>query len=182
MLLIAVFVPFAALAQGSDIISVQKKNGKIIRNFGTGSPIALLTRNGEQISGVIKDIRDDSLFVYVYDVRQFVDISGLPFIDTLQTYTEKLYYGDVKRIQIYRHRGYARGLLSTFLKVGGVGYLVLNVVNGLYQHQDFDDPRFVTTLSLSAAAAASGWAISKFYKANQYSRKRHRIVYVELRR
>lgn len=180
LLVVVLYLPFMAMGQVSDIISVQKKNGKIVKNFGAGSPIALLTDNGEEVSGVVKEIRDDSVFVYVYDIRQFVGMTGLASVDTLQTYVEPVHYRNVRSIQVYRHRGYARGLLASVLKVGGIGYLVLNVVNGLYQHQRFDDPRFVTTLSLSAAAAATGWAISKYYRSNQYSRKRHRIVYINL--
>src|SRR5690606_27689669 len=87
-------------AQLSDMLSVQKKNGKNVRTFTRGSAIKFYTTDGYYVEGDIDMIRDDSVFITSYDVRAIPNRWGVNTIDTLATYHSAYDYREIGSIRI----------------------------------------------------------------------------------
>ncbi len=173
--------PRESYTQLSDIISVQKKNGKILKTFVKGSPITFETQEGNEVLGHIEMIRDDSLFIISHDVRYITTPAGFTFIDTAGTYRSGWRYTDLSRVKISDKSRFLRNNAGRLVMLGGAGYFVLNLVNNSYLKIPFSDGRNLQTLAFSAGAAGAGWFIQRHLPTDNFSRSKHRIIYVNLR-
>lgn len=81
--IIACFISFS---QSADFISVRNKNGRIIKTFSSGSPIIFETKNGVSVTGIIKTIRNDSLFVNIHNSQMVSARFGFSMMDNLPGY------------------------------------------------------------------------------------------------
>src|SRR5688572_20612376 len=97
-LLLWMLIPFVGSSQLSDFISVQKKNGRIIRNFGVGSPITFLTSSGMPNAGIITQIRNDSIFLRNIDVRQLFTSYGGVLLDTV-SFLSSWHYKEIAAVK-----------------------------------------------------------------------------------
>lgn len=174
------FFFFQSMAQVSDIISVQKKNGSIIKTFFAGSPVVLQTVDDKYLEGTIQYIRSDSIFVIIYDIRTGLSRYGVNMIDTVAQYVTGVHYKDIYRIKVFKYRRFVRGKIDKLLMFGGVGYFGLNLINGVYLGQPVTDKENMQKLGISVAAFSTGWLINRFFPVNRFSRKWHKIVYVKL--
>ncbi|MBL7700183.1 MAG: hypothetical protein JNK79_18595 [Chitinophagaceae bacterium] len=178
-LLLWILAPLVASSQLSDFISVQKKNGRIVKNFGVGSPITFLTSSGSVQEGIITQIRNDSVFLRNINVRQMYTSYGGVLLDTVSFLTA-WHYSEIARVRIFRYRGHAYNRAADLLMIGGGGYFILNVVNGLYRGENLGDKDYIVTLGSSALAFGAGWLLRK-HSPNNFTRKNHRIKYINMR-
>lgn len=146
-----------------------------------GSPITFETNNGTTVTGPIESIRDDSVFVTIYDRRVFMTNLGVTVVDTVNIYHSGYNYKDIKRVKLYNKKGSIRSKIDKLLITGGVGYFILNVANGAFFNDPITDKKNVRRLGISLGAVGAGILIKKFLGVNDYSRKKHRIVYVSLK-
>jgi len=79
-------VSATAFSQASDFITVNKRNNRTVKTFFPGLPISFETYDKRQASGLITAIRNDSIFIKEYDVRQVLNQWGIPVLDTLGQY------------------------------------------------------------------------------------------------
>jgi hypothetical protein len=168
-------------AQSFDLISVRKKNGRIIKTFTAGSRIVFETRAGNYVEGLVEVIRNDSVLTRVYDIRPVMTAYGFTVADTISTSVVKLHYGDIKRIKVFERHRFIRGKMDRLLMYGGAGYFVLNVINPAIFGRPVTSKKNVRTLGLSAGAFAAGVIIKKYFYVNRFSRNRHKIVYIDVR-
>lgn len=168
-------------AQGSDIISVRKANGRVIKSFISGVPITFYTRNNTLVQGTIREIRNDSVLINSYAIRIVPTHLGVTMVDTAARWVDAVHYRDIKNIEVFRRRRFVRGKIGRLLIIGGAGYLVLNLFNGKYLNQPITEKENLRSLGAAAAALGSGIIIQKFLPVNRFSRKRHQIVYITLR-
>lgn len=63
---------------------------------------------------------------------------------------------------------------------GGAGYIGLNVVNGIINHEQINDHDNLVNLGIAAGAVGTGILLKKYFSVNRYTRKRHKIVYVNM--
>lgn len=169
-----------ASAQSLDYISLRKKNGRSIKNFYTGSTILFQTTDGNYTEGPIKAIRNDSVYITVYDIRYMPTIYGTFVRDTIATFYPGVLYKEIKRIQIKRRRGFLESRTGPLLMIGGAGYFALNVLNGSIYNQPLTDKRNLRTLSIAAGSFGLGYLIDKLFVSDGFSKKSQRIVYVDL--
>ena len=174
------FLLLQAVAQVSDIISVRKKNGSILRTFFAGSPILFQTKDKAYIEGTIQYMRNDSIFLTVYDIRSALTHLGVTMSDTITRYTVGVHYKDILRIKVFRYRRFVRGKVDKLLMFGGAGYFGLNIVNGAYFSRPITEKQNLQALGISAGAFGAGWLIKRFFPVNRFSRKRHKIIYVSM--
>jgi hypothetical protein len=182
-LLILIFLSigfFEASSQISDIISVRKKNGTTIKTFVTGTPILFQTKDKMYIEGTIRNIRNDSIFIMVYDIRTVLTRLGVTVVDTVSRHVAGLHYSDMERIKVYNYRRFVRGKMDKLLMIGGAGYFGLNVVNGAYLQEPITSRQNLQSLGISVGAFGLGWLIKKFFPVNRFSRRKHKIVYIKL--
>src|SRR4051812_40248293 len=96
-IILLVFFGQHALCQSSDVILLKKKD-KTIRRYFAGTEIELTTNTGAYINGTITQIKNDSLFIKVFVVRQTPTQLGVYVLDTLTTYYYTYHYNQIKAI------------------------------------------------------------------------------------
>ena len=167
-------------SQGSDLISVRKKNGAIIKTFFAGSPIVFETKNGSYIDGRIKEIKKDSLFTTIYNTGTFMTNLGVTVFDTVSIHLVSVHYKDIESIKVFIRHRFLRGKIDKLLMYGGAGYFGLNVINHVISGESLTADDNLKKLGIAATAFGIGLIINKFFYVNRFSRKKHKIVYVKM--
>lgn len=166
----------------SDYLSVKKRNGVTLANYYPGMDIRFFIQNGQEFSGPIAKIANDSIYVSFYQTIKQPTIWGTYFVDTIRTDVLPFHYKDITNIVSFRStktKHYLR-TLGTLLKLGGGGYFIVNTVNSLRDNEPLFSDGNGTRLAISAAAMAGGWLMTRHYNnLNRISRKT-RIVYVNM--
>lgn len=181
LVLISLFISLQlySFCQSHDFISVRKKNGRIVKTFTAGSIIDFKTSNGIYFSGPIEAIRHDSAFIYIYRIESVYGQYGGIVPDT-GTFHYKIHYRDIAHIKVFKRDRFIRGKIDRLLMFGGAGYIGLNVVNGIINHEQINDHDNLVNLGIAAGAVGTGILLKKYFSVNRYTRKRHKIVYVNM--
>lgn len=167
-------------AQSPDYISIRKKNDRVIKNFYTGSNILFQTTDGSYLQGPVKAIRNDSLFILIYDVRPYRTMFGSVIKDTISVQTIGVHRKEIKRIHLSKKEGFFQRNTGPLLMIGGAGYFALNVLNGAIFELPITDKKNLRTLGIAAGAFGLGYLITKLFSSDGFSKGKHRIVYVDL--
>lgn len=177
---IFIFLYYASFSQPSDFISVRKKNGRHLKTFIKGSPILFETAYGSYIQGPITEIKKDSLFIRMFDIRTYTTAFGSRIVDTVRTYTTGIHYKEIKRIQVFRRNNFIWSKMDKLLFIGGSGYFLLNLANGAYLSEPVTSKENLRSLGISLGAVGAGLIIRKYFMINNFSRRKHKIVYVNM--
>src|SRR5215204_6447628 len=116
-------------SQSLDYISVRKKNGRVIKNFYSGSTIVLQTVENRYLQGPIHAIRNDSVFVTLYDIRYFPTQFGTYVKDTVSITLAGINKTEIKAIMLQQRKSFFQRTVPSLLMIGGAGYLTLNLLN-----------------------------------------------------
>ena len=84
----------------------------------------------------------------------------------------------IKRVYLSRRRSFFQRKSGPLLMLGGGGYLVLNVLNGGLSGGESGNTR---RLGIAASAFGLGFLFQKLFAADGFSKKSHRLVYVNLK-
>ena len=167
----------------SDVITVTKKNGRHLKTFQKNSRIDLLTHNGSQIAGVIQNIENDTVYITQYVTRELPTQFGTKYLDTLNKYIIPVLFKEIKAVEVYEPK-FSRVRIGSLLQLGGGGYIILNLVNGLYLKTHRDNKanirKNLQSLGIGAAAFATGLALNKFMPPKKYSKHKDVIVYTAI--
>lgn len=171
------------LSQTSDFIVLKKHNGRTLKTYYPGAFISALTYNGFSINGYIKDIRNDSVII----LQQTKQLVGTEFGTTLDTvsYTMGVDYHDIKTFHYTsqytwgRKRGFAEVTIPRLMKLGGLGFLVLELVNTAYRKESISEDNKLVPLGIAAGVAATGFAISYFQNKADKAGGKYKVVYVK---
>lgn len=174
------FVSTQLFSQGSDLISVRKKNGAVIKTFFPGAPIVFEAKNGSYVDGRIKEIKNDSLFTTIYNTATFMTNLGVTIFDTVSIHVVSVHYKDIESIKVFIRHRFLRGKVDKLLMIGGAGYISLNVINHVISGESLTADDNLKKLGIAAAAFGVGLIIKKYFYVNRFSRKKHKIVYVKL--
>jgi hypothetical protein len=181
LLLLFCFVPaLTSTAQSLDYISVRKPNGRVIKNFYAGSAIHLQLNDGSYLTGPIQDIRNDSVYVTLYDIRYYPTTWGTVVKDTLSITIASVSYKEIKRVHLYKRQDFIKRKAGPILMIGSTGYLTLNILNGALFDQPLTDRKNVRTIGTAAGVFGIGYLLNKLFYRDGFSKKKHRIVYVDL--
>ena len=180
MIFFLIAIKLSSQAQVSDIISVQKKNGRTIKNFYEDSRILFQTKEGEYVEGPIAKIYHDSIYVRIYVIQKMMSAYGSYMFDTLNTYLVSKNYKDISRISVYSHNREIRREIGAIMMIAGTGYAALNLINGSLFNLPISDKKNVKTLGISAGLFAAGFINNKFFPPNLFSRKKDKIIYISL--
>jgi hypothetical protein len=167
-------------AQSLDYISIRKNNGRSLKNFYTGSTILFQTVDGSYLHGPIKAIRNDSVYITIYDVRYYPTIFGTTIKDTIAVYDAGVHCKEIKRIQINRRQSFLQRRAGPLLMLGGGGYFATNILNGAFFNQPVTGKDNLRRASTAAGAFGLGYLINKLFSSDGFSKKGHRIEYVDL--
>lgn len=183
-ILLLISFPFVAFAQPSDYIVLKKKNNRTLKTYFPGTFISAATYTGFNLNGIIKEIKNDSVFIEQQEVRQVPTQFGVPALDTV-IYTIRLHYQEI-RVFFYtsnkpgatRSRG--GGLLQNIMIAGGAGFIVLELVNTAYRGESLSDGNKLTLLAIAAGVAATGFFWKQLQNKNSRDGKKYKVVYVSM--
>lgn len=173
-----------ASAQPSDYIVLKKKNNRTLKTYFPGTFLSAVTYTGFTLNGVIKQIKNDSVFIEQFDVRQVPTQFGVPALDTV-VYTIRLHYQEITKYLYTTNRsGGARrtggGLLPQIMILGGIGFIVLEVVNTLYRGESLSDGNKLTVMAIAAGIAATGFLWKHLQNRGDRTGKKYTAVYVRM--
>jgi hypothetical protein len=169
-----------AFAQSLDYISVRKQNGRVLKNFYTGSEIVLQQTDGSYLNGPIQTIRNDSLFLLLYDIRYYPTAWGTYMKDTVATTLVGMHAREIRRILLTRRKSFLQRTASPLLMAGGAGYLAVNVLNGALFDLPLTDGKNLRRIGIAGGAFGLGFLFKKLFSSDGFSKKTYRIVYVDL--
>ncbi|MBC7903118.1 MAG: hypothetical protein H7Y27_06830 [Gemmatimonadaceae bacterium] len=152
-----------------------------MKSYFPGVPISLQSVDNRFTEGLITDIRNDSIFVRQYDIRQVPSPWAMYTIDTVGSFIVGLHYKDIKQV-FFKQRKKAFSYITdgTLLMVGGVGYGVLNVVNGKYLKEPILKGDNGKSLAIAAGVAGTGFLLNRLTHGGK-PYKKYRIEYVKMR-
>lgn len=169
-----------ASAQSLDYISVKKQNGRTLKNIYAGSQVLLHLQNGQYVQGPVQVVKNDSLFLIVYDVRFYPTPWGTYVRDTISTLINSYHYKDIQRVHLHKQQGFIKRKAGPILMIGGAGYLVLNILNGAIFDLPITDKQNLRRIGTAGGAFGLGYLLHKLFATDGFSKKSHRIIYVDL--
>jgi hypothetical protein len=183
LIILLVSIAKVSLSQPSDFIVLKKRNNRTLKTYYPGAFISATTYNGFSINGFIKEIRNDSVII-LQQQRQLV---GTEFGTTLDTvsYTMGVDYREIKTFHYTseytwgRKRGFAEINIPRLMRVGGVGFLILELVNTAYRKESITKDNKMVPLGIAAGVAATGFAISYFQNKADKAGGKYKVVYVK---
>lgn len=174
------FVARHGFTQSLDYISVRKQNGQVVKNFYAGTNILLQHVDGSYLQGPIEAVRSDSVYITMYDIRYYPTTWGSFVRDTISTTVAGLPVNEIRRVHLTRRRSFFQRNAGPLLMIGGGGYFLLNVLNGAFYDMPITDRSNVRKIGTAAGAFGVGYLLNRLFASDGFSKKKHRIVYVDL--
>jgi hypothetical protein len=142
-----------------DMLILRNSQNRTVKSYFAGKPIEFGAKDGRQISGLIKKIERDTLFIQKYDIRQAYTMWGTQVQDTISTYFLKYHYNEI--LWIRKDKATFELLRNgTLFMVGGSAYTALHLINAAYKKE----PVIWSTVAISPAIAATGYIMNKLRK------------------
>ncbi|OQP67335.1 hypothetical protein A3860_02990 [Niastella vici] len=183
LLILLVSVTEVALSQTSDFIVLKKRNNRTLKTYYPGAFISAKTYNGFAINGFIKEIRNDSIIIH-QEERQLVNKGFGMELDTV-AYLVAFDYHDIKSFHYTsqytwgRKRGFAVITIPRLMRLGGVGFLTLELVNTAYRGESITANNKLVPLGIAAGVAVTGFAITYFQNKSDKAGGKYKVVYVK---
>lgn len=169
-----------AFSQVSDFITVKKRNNRTLASYFPGSVIACETVYKNYISGIVQAVRNDSVFVRQYDIRAVPNQWGVASVDTLGSNVTGIHYKDIESVVLRKRESFGFIKNGTILIVGGVGYALLNLINGKYLKQSITGTKNLQSLRIALGVAGAGLLLNRLHAFNEHNHKRYRIAYIRM--
>ena len=183
LIILLLAITKVTLSQTSDFIVLKKRNNRTLKTYYPGAFISAHTYNGFFVNGFIKQIRNDSLIILQEETRLVAAEFG-SVVDTV-SYTIGLDYHEIKTFHYTgnytwgRKRGFAQVTLPKLMKIGGIGYIILELVNSTYRKESLSENNKVVPLAIAAGVAATGFAITYFQNKIDKAGGKYKVVYVK---
>ena len=173
--LITALILTSSFAQ-SDFIQLKKKD-KVIQTWFKDNYITLQLDNGQWLEAIIFKIQDDSLYLRPYALQMGYNRLGLNTMDTI-------YYGlitiHVSRIKAFpkTDESFIYVKNGLIFKIAGGGYILLNAINTLSNHDDFFSSDNIPKISIAAGVLAIGIVLGLTHKTSYVVGKKYHIEYI----
>lgn len=165
----------ALYGQGSDMIVLKKGEKRTLKTWLAYSQVHFITIAGNEVSGTIKKIEKDSLFIQIYDERKNYTPWGTSFWDTIAVGLSRYHYKEIREV-VKPQRGFGFIRNGVLFIVGGTAYAILHSVNGLYLKQPIDP----VTMAISGGAAATGLVLKRIHRRTVPLGKRYQLNYINV--
>lgn len=184
LFILLVFVSDLVFSQQSDFIVLKKRNNRTLRTYYPGAFISAVTLTNFQVNGFIKDIRNDSVIIEQQEKQLFATDYG-SVLDTL-VYTIVIDYREIKQFNYQKNQGwggnnggFVQVALPKIMMIGGVGFIVLELVNTAYRGDSLDDKKKWGAIGIAAGVAAAGFLLQKAQKRDKKVGKKYKVVYIK---
>lgn len=154
-----------------------------MKSYFPGSYISATTYSGFQLNGFIKDIRNDSVFLEQQEVFQVGTPYGVPRLDTI-VHVIRLHYTEINQFYFSKgggrpRKGFTEVTLPRLMIIGGVGFIVLELVNTAYRGESISDHNKIPSLAIAAGIAAAGLIWQQVQKQKTKAGGKFTVVYVK---
>ena len=172
LLIISLFITVQSIAQQSDFILFKKKD-KTIATYFTGTDIKFTDNSGAYIEGNITAIKNDSIFLKEYVIRQLPTQLGVYILDTTYYYYQNN-YNQIKSIgKSGRHFDW--GASGSVLMAGGILLTVASGVVYLADNSKFSPELLIAAVGLTGV----GYLLSKQSGKGMVIGKKYSLVYIK---
>jgi hypothetical protein len=180
ILLAALAVSYTGFSQMSDFISLKRTNNRHVASYFKGSRIELQHVNGQVITGPIEDVRNDSVFVRQWHIVSYITQLGTSKVDTLGSMVYGFHYQEIFRIFHDKRQSWGFVRNGSIFMIGGVGYIVLNVLNGWYRKEPIGDADNLKSLAIAGGVAGGGFLLNRLHRYREKNGKKYKINYVKM--
>lgn len=158
--LVFLFLYNATIAQKTDYIILRSRSDKPLKTYFPGSFLNADTYDGFHLTGIIKEIRNDSIILQQKETR----LVGTEFGTRLDTisYTLGFSYKLIKKFNYEynyigsRKRGWSEVTIPRLMVVGGIGFVGLELVNTAYRREALNSGNKLESLGIAAGIAGAG--------------------------
>lgn len=172
------FSTIMASAQ-SDFIVVKKRNNRTVKTFMPGSPITITTFQDYVLTGPVDTIRDDSIFVRMYNIRVMPTQFGTTIIDTAGSNVRGVHYKDIQKIDVGKKESFVFIKNGTLFMIAGLGYMALNLINTPKDTHVIDSEN-APKLAIAGGIAAVGFIMNRIYHSRKKHGKLYKIEYIHM--
>jgi hypothetical protein len=164
-----------AQQQGSfDMVVLRNKQGRTVKSYFSGITIEFGARDGREISGMIRKIERDTLWIQQYDIRQAMTMWGTQVQDTLSVFWLKYAYNQI--VWIRKPLGPVELVRNgTIPMIGGAAYTGLHLFNAVTR----GEPVIWSTVAISTGIAAAGFAMGKLRKRQYVIGRGYTLKYID---
>ena len=173
--------------QRSDFIVLKKRNNKTVKTYFPGTFLSALTHSDFRVNGLIREIRNDTVFVEQQEIFQVATQFGVPKLDTI-IHTIRFHYTDIKQFFFAnntgtggapRKRGFAQVSIPRLMLLGGSAFIALELVNTAYRKESLNEGNKITSLAIAAAVAGGGLIWQQLQNQAGKAGGKFKVVYVK---
>lgn len=180
LIILLLILSSTAFSQASDFVTVKKRNNRTLASYFPGSLIACETVYKDYLSGIVKAVRNDSVFIQQYDIRAVPNQWGVASVDTLGSNVTGIHYKDIEHVVLQKRESFGFIKNGTIFIIGGVGYALLNLINGKYLKQSITGTRNLKSLRIALGVAGAGLLLNRVHAFKAHNYKRYRIEYIHM--
>jgi hypothetical protein len=164
---------FGAFAQ-NDLL-VMKKQNQIVQTWVRGSSITFQFSNKQWLQGIIKAIRNDSLLLDIYVLRQVPNQFGMPTVDTGKIGLLKLHTKEIYAMPKRKQGGsiFTNGAL---FKIAGGAFIFFNITNSLINGEQVFGPDNLPSLGIAVGLIGVGMILGATHKTEIVLGKKYTLV------
>ena len=174
LLLVILFTQQWAWSQSTDIIFL-KKGRRNVATYFAGSHIAFTTLEGQSLEAQITAIKNDTLFLQQFVVRQVPTQLGVYVLDTLTSYRYQYDYRQIKTIY-KRGANFNLAASGASLLGGGIVIVLASGVVYLADRNKFSAPLMYT----GAGLAIAGYGLSRLNTDQLPIGKKYTLTYLKV--
>ncbi len=105
---------------------------------------------------------------------------GVFVLDTAGSLLHAVPFQHIGRIRIRQKQNFLLRRTDDLLLAGGAGYLLLNLLNGVYLNEPSAKSKNLRKLSMATGAIGLAIIWHKLFGDKEYTTRRHRILYVNM--
>jgi len=166
-------------SQPSDFI-ILKKDQRTLKSFFAGSHIAFETDRGIYL-GQITLVKNDSLFINQYDIRQVPTNLGVYMLDTVATYRLAFNYKEIIKIENQKTKGFNWASSGGSLLGGGVLITVVGLGTWIFAKPGTQYHASPALVIGGAALAGVGYLLLKSNGAYFSIGKKYQLEYIKVK-
>ena len=174
LFIISFFIGQHLFCQSTDFI-LFKKNHKTIGTYYTGNNIAFTNQQGSYIEALITKIKNDTLFLRQFIIKQIPTNLGVYVLDTVGSYRYQYHYNEIKAIG-RSGRNFDVSGSAAVLMGGGALLTVASAVVYVADRNKFSPQLMIGAVALGGI----GYLMAKLGGKGMIIGKKYSLVYVDV--
>lgn len=170
---------FSSVFCQSDIL-VLRKHHQNIAQYYAGRNITFFTDGMYAVTGYVKNISHDTLYMNQYDTRMAITMFGTYQLDTVAVYHVKYNYHEIIAFPKDASFGFIKD--GTFFMIAGAGYAALNLINAATQKKQMvGGADNIIKLSAAAVVFGIGYLLKKANKNYMPIGHKYSLLYLGMK-